>query len=290
MHQLIEELLEKGPVITDGAWGTQLQNLGLKAGENPESWNLSHPEKVMTVPRAYVAAGSGIVLTNTFGANRLMLEKYGLADKTAEINREGVAISKAAAKGTDTLVFGSMGPSGKMLTMGEVSEDQLEKAFTEQAKALAEAGADGIVIETMTDLAEAVVAVAAAKTTGLAVVGCTTFDSGADLDRTMMGDTAKAVAEQLEAAGADVIGSNCGQGIEGFIKICHQIKAVSSLPVWVKANAGLPQIVDEKAVYTTTPKAFAAHIPALVDAGACFIGGCCGTDPSFIKALKSALA
>jgi 5-methyltetrahydrofolate--homocysteine methyltransferase len=292
MHSTLTQLLANGPVVTDGAWGTQLQLRGLPVGECPDHWNLSHADKVEEVARAYVEAGSQIILTNTFGANRFILERQGLAAQAGEINWSGVAISKRAAAGK-AQVFASLGPSGKMLMMGEVAEADLLAAFAEQTRQMAIAGADGIVIETMADLGEAKIAVAAAKETGLPVVACMTFDSGANHDRTMMGVTPEQAAEGLAAAGADAIGSNCGQGIAGFVAICRRLKAAlkdQNIPIWIKANAGLPQMKDGKTVYAQTPGEFAAFVPALIEAGASFIGGCCGTSPEFIRAVKEIMA
>lgn len=288
MHPTLEKLLAGGPVVTDGAWGTQLQLRGLPVGECPDPWNLSKPEKVEEVARAYIEAGSRIILTNTFGANRYILERPGFANQTGEINRAGVAISKRAA-GDKAMVFASVGPSGKMVMMGEVSEDDLRAAFVEQTRQMAIAGADGIVIETMADLAEAKIAVSAAKETSLPVVACMTFDSGANHDRTMMGVTPEQAVEGLTEAGADAIGSNCGHGIAGFVAICRRLKAATSLPIWIKANAGLPQMKDGKTVYTQTPAEFASFVPELLEAGASFLGGCCGTSPEFIKSVKEKL-
>ena len=284
MHATLEHILSHGPVVTDGAWGTQLQSRGLPVGACPDAWNLGHPEAVEAVARAYIEAGSRIILTNTFGANRFILARHDLAERVVEINAAGVAISRRAA-GTKAKVFASMGPSGVMLMMGEVSEDDLRAGFSEQARAMAAAGADGIVVETMTDPAEARLAVAVAKETGLPVVACMTFDSGAGLDRTMMGTTPEQAAEQLLEAGADVIGSNCGQGVAGFVEICRRLHAASGRAVWVKANAGLPEMRDGKTHYAQTPEQFAAYIPQLVAAGAGFVGGCCGTSPDFIRAI-----
>jgi 5-methyltetrahydrofolate--homocysteine methyltransferase len=182
-----------------------------------------------------------------------------------------------------------MGPSGLMLMMGQVSEDALQAAFADQAQAIAAAGADGIVIETMSDVAEAALATAAAHAAGLAVVACMTFGSGAKQDRTMMGVTPEQAAEQLTAAGADVIGSNCGQGIAGMVDICRRLHAATNGPIWIKANAGLPEMVDGKTVYKQTPAEFAAYVPQLVAAGAALVGGCCGTTPEFITAVAERL-
>ncbi len=286
--KLIQELTAAGPAIADGAWGTQLQARGLAPGELPDEWNLAHPERVLELARAYVEAGSRVILTNTFRANRLALAPHGLAAKAEDISREGVRISREAA-GSKARVFAAIGPSGRMLLMGDVTEQDLRQAFREQARALAQAGADAIVVETMTDLAEASIAAAAAKETGLPVVASMVFDSGKNKDRTMMGATPERAAAQLAAAGADVVGANCGAGIAGYVEICRRLRAAGERPVWIKANAGLPDMVDGRAVYRMTPKEFAWYVPALVEAGASFIGGCCGTGPEFIRELARGL-
>lgn len=286
MHPVIKELLAAGSVVTDGAWGTQLQARGLPIGACPDEWNLTQPGKVEEVAAAYVAAGSRIILTNTFGANRIRLAEFNLVDKVAEINRSGAAISKKAA-GKKALVFASVGPTGKMLVAGDVTEDELRTAFTEQAQALKDGGADALVIETMAELEEAQIALDAAKSTGLPVVVCMTFDTGG---RTMMGVAPDQAAKQFTAAGADVIGSNCGNGIGAFIPICQELRAATALPIWIKANAGQPEYADGKVVYRITPEEFAGHAPALRDAGANFIGGCCGTTPDHLRTVISILS
>ena len=289
MQPLIKQLLANGPVITDGAWGTELQARGLAIGEFPDAWNLSHPERVAEVARAYVEAGSQVILTNTFGANRVRLSEAGLESQVVEINRAGVEISRRAA-GERSFVFASIGPSGKLLMNGDINPDELRAAFAEQAQALAAGGAHALVIETMADLEEAVLAVAAARTTGLPVVACMVFDSGKNHDRTMMGNTLGQAAQALIAAGADIIGANCGQGIAGFLPICKQLRAATERPLWLKPNAGLPQLVAGRATYTTTPEEFSHFVPELIKSGANFIGGCCGTRPDFIRALKSRIS
>lgn len=284
MHSVIEQLLANGPVITDGAWGTQLQAQGLGLGEFPDAWSLSQPAKVAKVARAYVEAGSQIILTNTFGSNRVRLAEQGLEQKTEQINRWGVEISFEAAAGRSK-VFASIGPSGKLLLSGDITADELQNAFSEQAEALADAGAHGLVIETMSDVEEARLAVLAAKKTGLPVVACMVFDSGKAKDRTMMGQTPEQVARILSEAGADVLGANCGQGIAGFVEICKRLRAATDRPIWIKANAGLPSMVDGKIQYHTAPGKFADYVPRLLSAGASFVGGCCGTNPEFIAAV-----
>lgn len=276
-------------ILTDGAWGTQLQARGLGLGEFPDLWNLTHPEQVSDVARAYVEAGSQVILTNTFGANRIRLAEQGLGERMEEINRRGAEISRQAADGR-ARVFASIGPTGKLLMSGDITPDEIQAAFLEQARALAEGGADGLVIETMSDLEEATLAVKAARETGLPVAACMVFDSGKEKDRTMMGNTPEQAAKALAHAGADVIGANCGQGIAGFVSICRRLHATTDRPIWIKANAGLPVMVEGRAQYRTSPQEFAAYLPELMSAGACYLGGCCGTSPEFITAFKAALA
>lgn len=288
MHSTIEQILSHGPVITDGAWGTQLQARGLGLGEFPDLWNLTNPAKVGEVAKAYVDAGSEVILTNTFGANRIRLAEQNAADRVVEINAKGVEISRAAAAGR-AKVFASIGPSGKLIISGDVTADELRNAYLEQAKALAGAGADALVVETMSDLEEALLAVCAARESGLPVVACMVFDSGKDKDRTMMGNTPEQVAKALTEAGADVIGANCGQGIAGFVPICKRMHAATDRPIWAKANAGLPEMVHGKTIYKNTPEEFVSFIPELLKAGASFVGGCCGTSPAFVAAISSQL-
>ena len=288
MHTLIQQFVTQGLTLTDGAWGTEFQARGLEAGECPDVWNLTHPERVEQVARAYVEAGSQVILTNTFQANRLALAGHGHASQVDEINRRGVEISQRAAAGR-AYVFASLGPSGKLLMMGEVSEEDLRAAYTEQTQALARAGADALIFETMSDLAEAKVGVQAARATGLPVIVSLAFDSGKNHDRTMMGVTPEEAAAELTAVGADVIGANCGQGTENYAPLAKRLHDATGLPLWIKPNAGLPELVDGRAQYRTTPEEFARHTAALVAEGASFLGGCCGTNPDFIRALHFAL-
>jgi len=288
MKPLIQELVGKGPVLLDGAWGTEFFSQGLEPGACPDFWNLEHPGRVEHLARAYVEAGSRVILTNTFRSNRIALALHGVAGKVRELNHAGVEISRRAA-GSRAWVFASLGPSGKMLVAGEVSAEELRAAFLEQAEALANAGADGLVFETMSDLEEARLAVEAARTTGLPVVVCMAFDSGKAKDRTMTGTTPEQAAAELSVAGADVIGANCGRGIEAYAELCRRFVAASDLPVWLKPNAGLPKLVGDRVMYLTTPEEFAASALALVQAGAAFLGGCCGTGPDFIRAVARAL-
>lgn len=288
MNTLITDLIKHGAVLTDGAWGTQMQARGLGIGEFPDLWNLTHPGEVLAVAQSYVHAGSRVILTNTFGANRIRLAETGMLDRVADINREGARISKEAA-GDKVKVFASIGPSGKMLIAGDVTPDDLLEAFAEQARALAAGGADAILIETMSDLDETKLAIEGAKPTGLPVIASMVFDSGKDKDRTMMGATPEQIAEGLASAGADVIGANCGLGIEFFAPICKRLKAAGGLPVWIKPNAGMPELVGTETVYKTDAQTFASQVPAVIEAGADFIGGCCGSTPEFVKVMAPLL-
>jgi 5-methyltetrahydrofolate--homocysteine methyltransferase len=288
MHPLFTTLLAEKPVITDGAWGTELQKLGLLPGEHPDLWNLSHPDRVGEVASRYVEAGSTVILTNTFRANRIALGALAGGIDPAALNVAGVRISRRAAEGR-ARVFASVGPSGKMLMSEEVTEAELAEAFTEQCQALAGAGADALLIETMSDLEEARIALRAASTTGLPVVVSMVFDSGREKDRTMMGSTPEQVAAALGEAGADAIGANCGLGIEGYIPVCARLRKATSLPLWIKPNAGMPEMADGRITYRTTPEEFARGSRELERAGADFIGGCCGTTPEFIHAVSAAL-
>lgn len=276
------DLFETAVVVTDGAWGTQLQSMGLPPVECPDAYNLTHPDAVRAVAERYIAAGSQIVLTNTFGASRKMLQRHHLSDHTVEINRIGADLSREAAA-SGCKVFGSIGPTGVLLMMGEASEEELADVFAEQAAALVEGGVDGLVIETMSDLQEACIATRAAVAAGVPVVTCMCYDKGDNLDRTMMGVTPEQAVKGLTDAGAHAIGANCGQGLDGYIKICRRLAAATDLPIWIKANAGLPEYEDGRSVYRTTPAEFAGKIPLLIEAGATFVGGCCGTTPEFIS-------
>jgi 5-methyltetrahydrofolate--homocysteine methyltransferase len=288
MNSLIADILQSGPALSDGAWGTELQKMGLAPGEIGDLWNLSQPQKVAAVAQSYVNAGSRIILTNTFRSNRIALRDHGSLAQLKAINRAGVEISRAAAE-QQSRVFASIGPSGKMLMAEEVTEQELADSFAEQALALAEAGPDAFVIETMSDLTEARIALDAAKATGLPVVACMVFDSGKDRDRTLTGVTPERAAKELTAAGADVVGANCGKGIDGFLGICERLHATTDRPIWIKSNAGLPRVSGDSVVYDMTAEVFASYVPKLVTAGASFVGGCCGTSPEFIQAMSKCL-
>ncbi len=275
--------------LTDGAWGTEFQKLGAALGVCSDEWNVTKPDLVRQVAESYVQSGSQIILTNTFRANSIALTTYGLQDRFEAINRAAVKISKAAA-GDSALVFASIGPCGKLLLTKEVTEEQLKSTFSEQARALAAGEPDALLIETMTDLLEARIAAAAALETGLPVVVSMVFDSGKNRDRTIMGVTPEQAATALTSDGVHGIGANCGLGIREFIPVCKRLAASSPLPIWIKPNAGLPEMVCGVARYKTTAAEFAASARELIGAGATFLGGCCGTSPEFIRELARARA
>jgi methionine synthase I (cobalamin-dependent) len=282
----LSKWLKNGTMISDGAWGTQLQARGLPAGTIPDIWNLTHPEQVEAVAQAYVEAGSQVILTNTFRANAIAMHGSSEAELDA-INRAGVALSRQAA-GRQALVFAAIGPTGKILLSRQVSAGQVSAAFAAQARSLAAAGADALLIETMSEIEEARLAVEAAKATGLPVIASFAFDSGKNKDRTMMGTTPEAVAAAMADAGADGVGANCGVGVEFAVAICQRLHAACALPVWIKPNAGLPVVEGAAIRYATSAEYFASHFAALRGAGASFVGGCCGSTPEFVRALVAA--
>jgi 5-methyltetrahydrofolate--homocysteine methyltransferase len=284
-------LRSRGYLLADGAWGTELAKMGMTPGEAAERWNLDHPDLVEKVARAYVRAGSDIILTNTFGANSFKLARVGLAAQAAILNRRGTEISKRAA-GTKALVFASVGPTGEMMApLGDKKEADFIECFAEQISACAGGGADGIVLETMADLAEALAALTAARQVcRLPVVASMTFDRTSKGFATMMGVAPQKAAAVLGAADADMVGANCGAGIDNMIEVTKAMRRATRLPLWIKPNAGLPQLVDGKTVFRETPKEMAGKVEALLEAGANVIGGCCGTTPGHIRKIAAAAA
>jgi 5-methyltetrahydrofolate--homocysteine methyltransferase len=283
----LSSLLGTGLVITDGAWGTEFQKLGLALGQPSDLWNLTRPEAVEAVARSYVEAGSRVILTNTFRSNPVALAGHGEVEKAVELNRRGAELSRRAAGGV-ACVFASLGPTGKVLAAGEIDVQTVTDAFRIQAEALAAAGADALLFETFSDVEEARLAVRAARPAGLPIIVSFAFDSGKNKDRTMMGVNPETAARAMAEEGVDAVGANCGAGPELFPSICRRLKEASGLPVWIKPNAGMPTIEAGQAVYTMKPDTFASHLPALVEAGASFVGGCCGTSPAFVRALVRA--
>ncbi|HCE43809.1 MAG TPA: methionine synthase [Lentisphaeria bacterium] len=288
----IVDALKNGKIlVSDGAWGTFLQKKGLKPGECPELWCVDRPDDVYDVAKNYIDAGADMVESDSFGGTCFKLEHYHLADRTSEINVASAKISRKAA-GDNKWVIASIGPTGKMLVMGDVTEDDLYKAFKEQAVALEKGGADAICIETMSAIDEAALAIKAVKENTKCEVICTfTFELTAHGGyRTMMGVTPADAAKAALEAGADIIGPNCGNGIERMIEIVREIKqAVPKSFILVHANAGLPKNVNGVDIFPETPEEMAKRVPELIKAGANIIGGCCGTTPAHIKAIKQAV-
>lgn len=275
-------------ILTDGALGTEYQRLGLPVGQCADFWTLDRPDLVYQVTKCYADAGSDAVLTTTFRANAVTLADYGRAADTRAINVAGARIARDAAV-PDKRVFGDVGPSGKMLMTGEVTEDDLRRGFSEQCDALAEGGVDAIVLETFSDVNEARIALEAGLATGKPVIVSFAFDTGRNKDRTMTGLTPEQAAQQMEEAGASAVGANCGAGFDAFTGLCRRLRAATSLPLWIKPNAGLPEMIAGTLTYRATPDEFAAAVPGYVEAGATYIGGCCGTTPAFIRAAAEAL-
>jgi methionine synthase I (cobalamin-dependent) len=288
MNRLLE-LFPAGLVITDGAWGTELAKHGLAPGELADLWNPSRPDAVAAVARAYVEAGSQVILTNTFRANPVALAAAGASEQAVAINRRGVEISRAAAGGT-ARVFASLGPTGKLLAAGEIAVERVSEAFRIQAEALAAAGADALLLETFSDIEEALLALRAAQATGLPVIVSFAFDTGKNHDRTLTGATPERAAQAMAEAGADAVGANCGAGPDGFAPICQRLKLASGLPIWIKPNAGQPVLERGRAIYKLTPEQFASYLPGLAHAGASFLGGCCGSNAEFVRSLVKAAA
>lgn len=278
-------------LVSDGAWGTFLHKNGLPPGTCPEKWNLDRPDVVRGIASAYIAAGSQMVESNSFGASRFKLQHYGLEAMAAEINTAAARLSREAA-GAQAHVIASIGPTGKLLLMGDVTEAELYDAFAEQAVALAAGGADACCIETFAAIDEAVCAVKAVKQNTTLEIICTfTFERTLQGEyRTMMGTGPADIVAPLTAAGADILGTNCGNGSERMVEIVTQLRAAApAIPILVHANAGMPVNRDGTDVFPETPAEMAAHVPALVTAGANIIGGCCGTTPAHITAIRDAI-
>lgn len=291
MKRLSQLVSNKSTILSDGAWGTNLQSKGLEIGECPESWNIDYPDLVEEVARDFIQAGSRLIKTNSFGGSRIKLEQYGLGERTSEINRLAGEISRRAA-GPEVLVMGSIGPTGKMLITGEVTEEDLYEVFKQQAMALEEGGVDVILVETMSDLDEARLAVQAAhENTGCEIACTMTFEKTTDGDyKSMMGIAPTQMFPVLTDAGASFIGTNCGNGIQRMIEVVREIRAVNNeLPVIVHANAGMPVYEEGKTIFPETPEEMASYVPQLVEAGANVIGGCCGTTPEHIKKIGEKL-
>jgi 5-methyltetrahydrofolate--homocysteine methyltransferase len=292
MGELLKTLEEKRLLVADGAWGTLLQAHGLRAGSCPEIWNVEEPDKVRSIAAAYSEAGADLVLTNTFGGSTLALKRHGLADRTEELNAAGARLSLEGAPGK--LVAASVGPTGEFLPpMGEITEAEMRAAFAAQIRAVLKAGVRILCIETMSAVQEAVCAVLAAREVSaelsvpVEVMATMTFTQTPKGYRTFMGVDCRTAVEKITEAGADVLGSNCGNGIEQMVPIALEFRRYSDKPILIQANAGLPQIEKGVTVFRQSPEHMARWVPGLVEAGASIVGGCCGTTPEHIRQIRS---
>ena len=277
-----------GPIVVDGAMGTALMEKGVPPGQCPEALNLTHPEWIAGVHRGYLEAGADLLQANTFGASPMKLASYSLDARTEEINLRAVNILRDATLSKAWLAA-SIGPSGRLLMPhGDLSPAEAREGFLRQARALALAKVDAFIVETMTDLAEALLALEACRDADaeIPVLVTLTFDESPKGPCTLMGQTVERCAEALEKAGADGVGSNCGSGIEAMAAIARRFRKVTALPILIQPNAGLPVQELGRWIYPQTPEYFASYAPGLLDAGVSLLGGCCGTTPEHIRALR----
>jgi 5-methyltetrahydrofolate--homocysteine methyltransferase len=275
----------------DGAWGTQLMARGLSPGDSPEALNLQSPGVLAEIAARYVEAGAELITTNTFGGSSLNLARHGLAGRTEEINKSAVETLRDAIS-DDVLISGSVGPTGAILTpYGDTDPATVSEAFDRQIGALIRAGADVICIETMMDLEEARLAVKAARmcSTTLPIIATMTFNDTPRGFFTTMGNTVEQACSVLVDAGADLVGSNCGHGIDVMVKLAREFAAHASVPMVIQSNAGLPEERDGELVYPESPELLAARVDELMDLGVAVIGGCCGTGPEHIRAIRHAI-
>jgi 5-methyltetrahydrofolate--homocysteine methyltransferase len=290
---LLQALRER-VLLGDGAMGTEIQRAGLESGGCGEAWNLDHPERVLAIQRRYAEAGSDVLLSHTFGACRIMLKRHGEAERTEDINRAAVRIAREALRGRG-YVLGDIGPFGGLMEpYGDVAPAEVERAFKEQAKALVEAGADGVIVETQTAFEELEIAIEAAREAGAAVViGSVAFDRMVEEDdvRTMMGVSPEQAAEFMVEHGCDVAALNCGTRVDMAMaaRIVARYRAACGLPVMAQPNAGEPVLENMQVVYRETPEQMAAGLPALLAAGPRIVGGCCGSTPDHIRQFRHIL-
>ncbi len=285
------EALNLGQIlISDGATGTNYQARGLEQGMAPELWLFAAPEKVVQLHAEFIQSGANIILTNTFGATSLRLAHAGLQERAAEVNRQAVALARRATDGARAWVAASMGPTGQLLEpLGALPQREAVAAYAEQARAVAEAGADLLVVETQFDLGEATAAIEGARSvTDLPIVCSFSFDMGT---HTMMGLRPAQVAEELTALQVDVIGINCGRSLEENLVGLREMRAVTNRPLWMKPNAGLPRMTDDDvAVYDVTPQQMGEQAVEWIKAGAQIVGGCCGTSPKHLSEIAKSVA
>ena len=290
-NKLLDTLKER-PLLGDGAMGTQLQEAGLESGGCGEAWNLDEPDRVVAIQRRYAEAGSNCLITNTFGGSRIMLERHMANPDVVGINQAAVEVARRAFGDRDGFVLGDIGPFGGLMEpYGEITRAEVDRAFAEQAKALVEAGADAIIVETQTVLDEAGAAIAAAKAAGApCVIASMAFDFTHETRelRTMMGTDPDEAAAFLEAAGADILGLNCGTNIDmaRALAAVRRYRECSALPVMAQPNAGQPVLQNLKVIYNQTPDEMAAQSGDMLEAGVAILGACCGSTPDHIAGLR----
>jgi len=295
MRELLHNVIRTRTLLGDGAMGTQLMIAGLEQGNCGEAWNLTEPERVLGIQRRYAEAGSDCILTNTFGGSRIMLNRHGQRDNVTEINRAGVEIARGAFGTRDGYVIGDIGPFGGLMEpYGDFTEAQVREAFEEQARALVDAGADAIMIETQTSLEELTLGIQAAKAAGApCIIGSMAYDVTRDGStfRTMMGIDPERAADCMVEEGAHIVALNCGTGMdmERARQALLRYKAVTDLPVMVQPNAGQPKLVSMKVVYDETPEQMVGGVVPMLEAGVNLLGACCGSTPDHIRAFRAAM-
>ena len=289
MEDILSALQSKRVIVADGAMGTMLQKAGLPTGMAPERWLWENPDPVRDVHRAYVEAGADLILTCTFGGTQVRLERAGLAERVAEVNRRAVEVAREAA-GSEVYVAGDIGPLGEFLApLGRLPYGRAVEIFAEQAAALAEAGVDALYIETMSDLNEVRAAIEGARQagSGIPIFATLSFDRHG---RTNMGVRPGQAAEALQSLGIDAFGANCGATLEmteGAVAKMHEV--APQVPLVVKPNAGKPHMVGREVVYDATPEDMAEYARRFVSLGAQVVGGCCGSTPAHIAAIAEAV-
>lgn len=285
------ERVKKEIILFDGAMGTFLQKNGLQVGECPEEWNISHPEVVKSIHKSYYDAGSDCVETNSFGGTKVKLSKFGMADKCYEFNKRAAELAREVCP-EGKFVAASIGSTGEMLEpYGEFSVQECYDNYAEQIVALKDGGVDVLCIETMMDLEEAKIALKAAKeNTKLPVIVSLTFNQSPNGYKTLMGNSISQIVSELKSGGVDIIGTNCGNGIENMVEILKEYKSIDPEMLYlVQPNAGLPEVVGEKTIYRETPEIMKAKVVNLISVGLNVLGGCCGTTPDHISAFRNVL-
>jgi 5-methyltetrahydrofolate--homocysteine methyltransferase len=296
MKKPLKEILRERRLVCDGAMGTQLMLAGLEQGGCGEHWNLSHPDRVLAIQQRYAEAGADCLITNTFGGSRIMLKRHGHADELRAINQAGVRIAKEAFGNRGGYVLGDLGPLGAILEpYGDLSQDEARAAYEEQARALVEAGADAVIIETQTSLEEIGIAIDASKAAGApCIIASLAYDLSADKTFyvTMMGVLPEKAAEFVEERGGDIVALNCGTGMDmpGAAQVAKIYREHCGLPIMIQPNAGLPVLENGKAVYKQMPIEMADGVPFALAAGANIIGSCCGSTPEHTRAISEVVS